>query len=108
LASKLNEIWASDDYQIQEKLRYLLFPAGITYNREKDEYRTPEINAVFLEIARLMGNTEGAENEKTPFLRGFSNSVGATGLPPLAVILAVQGSGSKNPALQFFIFPPGP
>jgi len=35
----------------------MIFPKGGIYDRKNDEVRTPEVNSIFLRIARLTGNT---------------------------------------------------
>ncbi len=82
LASNLSKIWLSKDYAIKEELQYLLFPKGIAYNREIDDYRTYEENSVFSEIALITGNTEDIEKGKTDTNIRFSNWVGPLGIEP--------------------------
>lgn len=50
-ASKLSSEWASADYLTKQRLQNLVFPEGIRYNRQKDEYLTTRINSLFLVIA---------------------------------------------------------
>ncbi|WP_103071875.1 recombinase family protein [Aquimarina sediminis] len=49
LFSNLNKIWELSDYVGKQELQKLLFPEGITYNREKDSVRTNLVNPI-LEI----------------------------------------------------------
>ena len=53
LSSKINKVWDSADYMSRQKLQYLLFPEGITYNRKNDECRTLRVNSIFLAMAEL-------------------------------------------------------
>ena len=76
MASNLSKIWSSGDYAVKEQLQYLLFPKGITYDRQKDDYRTLEENSIFSEIALIAGNTKGVKTEKTDKNIRFSNWVG--------------------------------
>jgi len=62
LCTKLNTVWASGDLAMKEDLQELIFPKGILYDRKNEAFRTPEVNSVFSEIARLTGNS--GENEQ--------------------------------------------
>jgi site-specific DNA recombinase len=50
-ASKLASEWASADFVAKQEIQNLVFPEGIRYNRQKDEYLTTRINSLFLGIA---------------------------------------------------------
>ena len=50
-ASKLNTMWNAGDYNKKQRLQFLLFPEGMTYNRIKDKCRTKRGNTVFLYIS---------------------------------------------------------
>ena len=52
-AINLPKKWLSADYSIKQRVQHLLFPEGIYYNRDTDNYRTPRINFVFLQLAYL-------------------------------------------------------
>jgi site-specific DNA recombinase len=45
--------WLSAGYFTKQRLQFLIFPEGITYNRETDQCRTNRINSVFVYIAYL-------------------------------------------------------
>jgi site-specific DNA recombinase len=53
LAVNIPKMWLSASYHIKQRLQFLLFPEGISYNRETDQSRTPRINSVFLYLAYL-------------------------------------------------------
>lgn len=52
-AVNLPKKWLSADYNIKQRLQNLLFPEGISYDRETDQCRTSRINSVFLYLAYL-------------------------------------------------------
>jgi len=56
LCSKLNEIWKNGDFAKKEGLQKLLFPSGLVYDKKTHSFRTPKINSVIAEIARLSGD----------------------------------------------------
>ncbi|MEO7211804.1 recombinase family protein [Mucilaginibacter sp.] len=53
LAINLPKKWLAGDYCTKQRLQNLIFPEGISYNRETDQCRTPRINSMFLYLAYL-------------------------------------------------------
>ena len=82
LSSKLSKIWHSEDYSIKEGLQYLLFPKGIYYDRQKDDYRTDEENSIFSEIALIASDTDKIKKGKTGINSHLSNWVAPRGIEP--------------------------
>ncbi len=70
------------------ELQNLVFPEGIYYDREKNNYRTTKVNAVILFISRLSKVLEDGVKKKTALLGGLSNLVGNTGLEPATPTLS--------------------
>ena len=68
-------MWISGGYDKKQKLRYLIFPEGIVYNKEMDRVRTKRANSLFAEIPLpvrdLEENKKGNSEETCP----KSNSV---------------------------------
>lgn len=60
---KLPQIWEDNIYTEKQKLQYLLFPEGMTYNRKNDECRSVTVNPIFTYIAQLSRDLEGLESE---------------------------------------------
>ena len=84
-ATDMPKKWLSADYHTKQRLQYLLFPEGITYERETDQSRTTRINSVFLHLAHLKRIILNEKSEMTAFgLNHFalSNSVAGAGLEP--------------------------
>ena len=52
-ASNINETWTSGNYHQKQKIQYILFPDGISYDREIDQVRTERVNSV-LELISLL------------------------------------------------------
>ena len=52
-AVNLPKKWLSADYNIKQRVQNLLFPEGISYDRETDQCRTSRINFMFLYLAYL-------------------------------------------------------
>ncbi len=73
IMEKLPQVWTSNGYKGKLELQELIFPQGIRYNRENNEYRTPEINEVFLRIVAVAKDIAakskgdfGLYNQKSP------------------------------------------
>lgn len=52
-ATKMPSRWLSADYLTKQRIRFLVFPDGICYNRKADGCRTKRINLLFAYIAHL-------------------------------------------------------
>ena len=52
-ATKWPSKWLSADYFTKQRIQFLLFPEGMTYNKQTDECRTSRVNTVFAYIAYL-------------------------------------------------------
>ena len=52
----------------KKRIRNLVFPEGIRYNRENDDYRNTRINLLFSTIPYLTGLIEGCKNGDSDFL----------------------------------------
>ncbi len=75
----LPAIWKEASYQRKLEIQEMVFPEGIMYDREIDNYRTTKINSVILAISQLSRGLEGIGKGKTACVSGFSNVVGGTG-----------------------------
>ena len=72
-AINLPKKWLSADYTIKQRLQNLLFPEGISYNRETDQCRTSRINFVFLYFAYLKQVTLNIKRGIPPLQVEFSS-----------------------------------
>ena len=67
MASKLASLWASGDYGTRQRLQFLVFPDGISYDRKKDQCRTQRVNSIFSCIAvgaQVSANKKSGELNK--------------------------------------------
>ncbi|HRH64104.1 MAG TPA: recombinase family protein, partial [Bacteroidia bacterium] len=64
------------------KLQKLIFPEGLIYDKENGAFRTPKINSVIAEIARLSGDLLLKEKGLNPFLSGQSLFAEKEGFEP--------------------------
>jgi site-specific DNA recombinase len=53
IAQNIVQAFVSSDYDNKTKLQKLIFPYGIAYDRQKNEFRTPRVNTIFELIAGL-------------------------------------------------------
>lgn len=60
-AENLHQMWVSADYCNKQKLQYLLFPVGMSYDKENNTVLTTSVNTLFSEIAvqeRILADTK--------------------------------------------------
>ncbi|MBI2270284.1 MAG: recombinase family protein [Bacteroidetes bacterium] len=53
LASKLQPAWDSAEYDTKLKIQNLVFPEGVRFNKENNDYRTARVNSFFAAIPAL-------------------------------------------------------
>ena len=73
-------MWQEASYKLKTEIQNMVFPEGILYDREIDDYRAPKINSVILAMSQISMGLEGVEKRKTVCINGFSNVVDSTGL----------------------------
>ena len=72
LCLKITDLWVKGNVNLKEKLQKLIFPEGIIYDKINGAFRTPKINSVIAEIARLSGDLLLKTKGLNPFLLGQS------------------------------------
>ena len=80
--SNLQKMWKVSGYKDKQRMQYLIFPEGISYDKKNNVCRTTRINSIFLQSALLAQNLS---NKKTgiPALNiSYSGLVGPPGLEP--------------------------
>ena len=82
-AVELPKIWTLGDLEEKRKVQRMVFPRGIRYNRELDNYRTFGVNTIFSDIVRLQRDTEGHKKRTNSNNMNLSSSVAGTGLEPM-------------------------
>lgn len=71
----LPSLWASGDLEERRRIQKMVFPDGIRYNRENDQYRTIRVNSLFLAISTMAGETEGNKKGTNPKNKDLSHLV---------------------------------
>ena len=72
ICCKLDSLWKNSSLEIEQKLQNLLFPNGILWDKEIDNYRTFDENEALSVIARI---SRSYENKKEDFPEGKSSKV---------------------------------
>lgn len=83
LLAKLPYLWGKTDYKGKVDLQNILFPSGLLFDRENNDYRTNEINDVVFEMKRIERDSAG--NDKGDFDNFYQKSplVPPTGIEPV-------------------------
>jgi site-specific DNA recombinase len=82
IISNLSEFWTSGDYEHKRKLQELLFPGGILFDKQIDNYRTPNVNSI-LSLTRSLSNSIGEnKNGQVRNLSDLPGLVVPTGIEP--------------------------
>lgn len=87
LSSKLSSLYVSSDYTMKQKIQYTLFPKGITYDKKTGKCRTPKINSVMSEVARLAGVLAHKKRGKISIDSKFAPLVEVEGFEPPTLCL---------------------
>lgn len=59
ILTKPATLWVSNDYKGKLELQNLLFPSGLLFQRENNDYRTPETNPVIFVMSQLSTDLGG-------------------------------------------------
>lgn len=83
IAQNIGQLWVSSDFDQKTKLQKLVFPEGIAYDRQKNEFRTFRVNTIFSLIADVAG-VSGAKKIGQPLkVDRNSHLVARRGIEPL-------------------------
>ena len=94
--SKLGDLWRNGNYKERQKIQNLVYPEGISYDKDSEDYRTDSVNPA-LEVFRRF--TESCEANKEKANLDFApNSplVEYSGLEPLTSTLPVSRSSQMS------------
>ncbi len=82
LLMNVPSLWASGGYDAKREIQNLLFPEGIMYFREIDDYRTPKINVGILDLVLIASGSERGKNKTASLLTSGSALVAGDGFEP--------------------------
>jgi len=54
MCSEMGKMWVLGDYHTKQKLQQLVFPEGVAYDKENNDYRTEKVNSVFKDQAEYL------------------------------------------------------
>jgi DNA invertase Pin-like site-specific DNA recombinase len=79
IASNLAKLWDSGNYSIRQGIQEMVFPEGMTYNKENDIYRTTRVSSLFTLFARKKPKIGQKKSGQTLQFAKLSASVQTTG-----------------------------
>lgn len=82
IASKINKLWELGTYEERRLLQTLLFPDGIIFNKEKNDYQTVRVNAAFALISTISSTYRGQNKNGAPSRAVLSKLAPQPGLEP--------------------------
>ncbi len=83
IAGNLNKIWTSGNYQLKQKVQYLMFPDGILYDKKDGDYLTQRVNTVFSWMSSVAKVLEKNKSGQTGIETDLSALVERTGIEPV-------------------------
>lgn len=82
LSSKLTELWTSGDAEQKRQLQKLVFPDGLTYDKEKDRVQTNRVNSIFSSIPLIVKDLDKTKSGEPINFDQFSARVTSSGFKP--------------------------
>lgn len=82
LSTKLNTVWDSADYLEKQKLQYLVFPNGMSFDKKNMECRTERVNSIFSAIADIAKVTNSSKKDNSDLGSELSMWVEPAGIEP--------------------------
>ena len=76
MSCKLGTLWNSGNFENRQSLQKLMFPAGVLFDKENDDYRTENGNEVFKIFRRLSASYEDDKTKATTEIIRLSPCVG--------------------------------
>ena len=76
MACKLGTLWNSGNFENRQSLQKLMFPTGILFDKENDDYRTENENEVFKIFRRFSMSYDGEKTKATTEIIRLSPLVG--------------------------------
>ena len=80
IISNLSDFWASGDYDDKRKLQEVLFPGGVLFDKQFDNYRTRDVNTILQLTHSMSKDLEGNKNGQIKKYSDLPGLVGGTRL----------------------------
>ena len=68
ICSGMGKMWVLGDYHAKQKLQKLVFPEGVAFDKENNDYRTQKVNSVF-SLIKSFSASYGAKNKRPTNLK---------------------------------------
>ena len=82
IISNLSDFWVSSDYDDKRKLQEVLFPRGVLFDKQSNNYRTLEVNSL-LELTHSISNHLGGnKNGQIKKISDLPGLVAPAGIEP--------------------------
>ena len=89
MCSNIGELWENSSYNMCKKIQNLVYPKGIIFDPEKEEYRTQNENKVFELMGRISSKYDEIKKTNQDKKSDLSNVVEHIGLEPITFRLPV-------------------
>ena len=76
MSCKLGGLWSDSNFSNRQKIQNLVYPSGIYFDKENDDYRTENENEVFRIFRRFTAVCKGGKEKATNNFHCLSPSVG--------------------------------
>lgn len=86
ISQNINKIWSAADYETRQKVQYLAFPEGISYDKKNNRYLTPRINSYFAALPVLSVTNGPGTNDNGSKFAPMSSLVASTGIEPISKV----------------------
>ncbi len=67
ISKSLSQIWEKADWETRQRVQNLVFPGGLRFSKEKNNYLTLRVNSFFSAIASISGNLGQKKSETINF-----------------------------------------
>ena len=82
MCSNLSGLWVSGDYEQRVKLQEIVFPDGLLFDKETNNYRTQRVNVIVELMSCFTNNSGEIKNGQTRNFSELSASVPKVGIEP--------------------------
>jgi site-specific DNA recombinase len=107
ICSNLSNLWVSGGYDSKRRLQQIVFPEGIVFDKQNDDYRTIKVNVIIELIHSLSGGFENKNAESSNFFFDNSASVPKAGIEPAHLTVHdFESCASTSSATQAFVISP--
>ncbi len=79
----MSKMWVSGDFHAKQKLQKFVFPEGVAYDKENNDYRTEKVNSVFDLISYFSASCGPKNKRPISVSANRSGLVAGTGLEPV-------------------------